>query len=374
MLKAFLRALCCILTILQVSNASRPLVIAHRGASGYLPEHTLEAKVAAMTVGSDFIEQDVVLTKDNVPIVLHDIYLDEVSDVATKFTSRFRMHKGEKRYYAIDFTLEEIKSLQVTERFDHKTKDTQIFENRFPLWQSTFKVPTLEEEIQLIKGYEEAYNRIHTLADESFKPIFFGIYVEIKRPDFHHAENKSEFSQLVLDIVGKYFTNDKESKVIIQCFDPAELGHIRFDLGSKFTLVQLLEADGISNNINYTYWGSMEGLENISTYANGVGPGVDRLVVVNSKSNRVMPSIFYYNVKNLNLLIHPWTFRVDKLPLFVSDYNQMLDLYLNDLKVDGVFTDFPDLTIDYVNRQFNSGNRLIFNFSTSLMALIFYTF
>ena len=69
---------------------SRPLVIAHRGASGYLPEHTLEAKAHAHALGADYLEQDLVLSKDDVPVVLHDIYLDTVSDVAKKFPDRKR--------------------------------------------------------------------------------------------------------------------------------------------------------------------------------------------------------------------------------------------------------------------------------------------
>lgn len=99
--------------IMKVSIASKPIVIAHRGASGHLPEHTLESKTAALVMGSDYIEQDVVLTRDNIPLVLHDIFLDTVTNVAEKFPDRFRMHKGEKRYFAIDFDIGEIKSLEV---------------------------------------------------------------------------------------------------------------------------------------------------------------------------------------------------------------------------------------------------------------------
>ena len=82
-----------------------PLVIAHRGASGYLPEHTLAAKACAHALGADYLEQDLVLTKDDVPVVLHDIYLDTVSNVATKFPNRQR---ADGRYYALDLTLAEL--------------------------------------------------------------------------------------------------------------------------------------------------------------------------------------------------------------------------------------------------------------------------
>src|SRR5690606_18036274 len=88
------------------SVTAKPLVIAHRGASGYLPEHTLEAKALAYAMKPDYIEQDVVMTKDDHLVVLHDHYLDRVTDVADKFPDRAR---ADKRYYAIDFTLAEIK-------------------------------------------------------------------------------------------------------------------------------------------------------------------------------------------------------------------------------------------------------------------------
>ena len=96
----------------------RPAVAAHRGASGFLPEHTIEAKVMAYAMEPDYIEQDVVMTKDDQLVVMHDYTLDTTTDVAKKFPNR---HRADGRYYAVDFTLEEIKSLIVTERFNPKT-------------------------------------------------------------------------------------------------------------------------------------------------------------------------------------------------------------------------------------------------------------
>ena len=97
---------------------SKKIVVAHRGASGYLPEHTLESKAMAYAMQPDFIEQDLVLSKDDVPVVIHDIYLDDVTNVAQKFPSRKR---EDGRFYVIDFTFEEIQTLGVTERFNPKT-------------------------------------------------------------------------------------------------------------------------------------------------------------------------------------------------------------------------------------------------------------
>ncbi len=93
----------------------QPIIIAHRGASGYLPEHTLAAKALAHTMGADYLEQDLVLSKDGVPMVLHDVYLDMVTDVARRHPDRRRR---DGRFYAIDFTLAELKRLRVQERFN----------------------------------------------------------------------------------------------------------------------------------------------------------------------------------------------------------------------------------------------------------------
>ena len=133
----------------EASTSSKPLVIAHRGASGYLPEHTHEAKVAAFMMGSDYLEQDLVLTKDGIPIVSHDIHLDEVTNVAEVYPGR---NRSDSRYYALDFTLDEIRALQVSERFQHENPSSQYFPLRFPPWKSRFYVPTFQDEIELIQG------------------------------------------------------------------------------------------------------------------------------------------------------------------------------------------------------------------------------
>ena len=126
-------------------DLSDKIVIAHRGASGYLPEHTMESKAMAHAMNADYIEQDIVLSKDDVPIVIHDIYLEEVTDVALVYPERSR---EDGRFYVIDFSLAELMSLSVNERIDISTKNA-VFPNRFPLKKSNFKLHTLEDEIEL---------------------------------------------------------------------------------------------------------------------------------------------------------------------------------------------------------------------------------
>lgn len=128
---------------------AKQIVMAHRGASGYLPELSNEAIVAAFMMGVDFIEQDVVLTKDDQPLIMHDLYLDGVTDVARRYPGR---NRSDSHYYAIDFTLDEVRQLRVTERVQPVSSNTPTYPDRFPIWTSRFGLTTLEEKIQLIQG------------------------------------------------------------------------------------------------------------------------------------------------------------------------------------------------------------------------------
>ena len=152
------------------------IVVAHRGASGYLPEHTLPAKAMAYAMGADYVEQDVVMTKDDQLIVIHDDTLNRTTDVAEKFPGRAR---ADGEYYAIDFTLAEILTLNVTEGFTVENgQKQQIYPARFPMGASTFKIHTLAQEIEFVQGLNKATGRD------------VGIYPEIKSPAFHLAEGK----------------------------------------------------------------------------------------------------------------------------------------------------------------------------------------
>jgi len=143
------------------------IVIAHRGASGYLPEHTLSAAALAYGMGADFIEQDIVLSKDDCPIVLHDIHLDQVTNVAEIFPQR---NRDDGHWYVRDFELLELKQLEVHERANSDGSGP-VFPQRFPYQRGHFQIPTLQEEIDLIQGLNHSTGRK------------VGIYTEIKKPD-----------------------------------------------------------------------------------------------------------------------------------------------------------------------------------------------
>ena len=177
------------------------VIVAHRGASAYLPEHTLESKALAYTMGVKYIEQDLAMTKDDRLVVVHDHFLDRVTDVADKFPNRARK---DGRYYVIDFTLDEIKTLNFTEGFEIKDgKRVQGYPNRFPMFTSVFKIHTLEEEIEFIQGLNKTMGRD------------IGLYVETKAPWFHKQEGK-DISKATLEVLKKYGYTTKDSNVIFQ--------------------------------------------------------------------------------------------------------------------------------------------------------------
>ena len=299
----------------------KKIVIAHRGASGYLPEHTLEAKAMAHAMNVDFIEQDLVLSKDNVAIVIHDIYLDDVTNVATKYPDRKRK---DNRYYVIDFTFEELKKLKVTERFNPKTGE-QVFKNRFPIWKGNFKLHSLQEEIELLQGLNKSTGKN------------IGIYPEIKEPEFHKKEGKN-LTKVVLKVLADYGYKTKNDNCILQCFDALELERIRIELKSELFLVQLMEFPEETKKLNH-----------FATYADGIGPWYKQILDKKIDGKFTFTSLVS-DAHKLGLKVHPYTFRADALVEFTS-FKQMMQTLLIDANVDGAFTDFPDLVLNFIKNE-----------------------
>ena len=296
----------------ELKSTKKITVVAHRGASGYLPEHTIASKAMAHSMNADYIEQDIVLSKDDIPIVIHDILLDDVTNVSEKYPNRKR---EDGKYYVIDFTFEELKTLEVTERFDSKT-GLQIYPTRFPKGTSSFRLHSLQDEIELIQGLNES----------SGKDI--GIYPEIKKPKFHN-ENGKDISKIVLDILTKYGYSTKDDQCILQCFDAQELERIRNELKSKLFLVQLMEFPE-QNNL----------LEFYASYADGIGPWYKHLISSKTTSGFSFTSLVE-EAHKLDLVVHPYTFREDSLDDFDS-FQEMIDVIIHQAGADGGFTDFPD--------------------------------
>ena len=296
----------------DIKSTKKITVVAHRGASGYLPEHTLASKVMAYAMQVDYIEQDVVLSKDDVPIVIHDILLDDVTNVLEKFPNRKR---EDGRYYVIDFTFKEIKTLAVTERFDSET-GLQIYPNRFPKGTSSFRLHSLQDEIELIHGLNKSTGKN------------IGIYPEIKKPEFHH-ENGKDISKIVLNILSDYGYKTKNDKCIVQSFDAVELERIRKELKSQLFLVQLMEFSEQKNLLEF-----------YASYADGIGPWYKHLISSKTADGFSFTPLIK-EAHKLDLVVHPYTFREDQLDEFDS-FEQMIDVIIHQAGADGGFTDFPD--------------------------------
>lgn len=286
-------------------------VIAHRGASGYLPEHTLAAYAMAHAQGADFIEPDLVMTRDGHLICLHDIHLDGTTNVAEIFPDRRR---DDGRWYAADMDLAEIKRLRVHERL----------ETRFPQDSSArFEVPTLEEMIELVQGLNRTTGRDA------------GIYPELKAPSWHR-DNDLPMEEKFLAVVNGYGYRGPEARIFVQCFESEPLDRMR-QLGSQLPQVFLIgdrarpsessdEPDPLSD----------PGLDRIATFAQGIGPYKNRLLEDPSVVERA---------HQRGLVVHPYTFRADQLPLKDGEqqsFDDELEHFYETLGVDAVFTDFPD--------------------------------
>ena len=328
------------------------VIIAHRGASGYLPEHTLESKTLAFAQGADYLEQDLAMTKDDQIIVIHDHFLDELTNVAKVFPDRKR---ADGRYYVIDFTLDEIKSLEMTENFKVKDgKEVATYPGRFPIWKSHFAIHTLEEELEFIQGLEKSTGKK------------VGIYPEIKAPWFHH-QNGKDIAKATLKVLKKYGYTTKDSPIYFQTFDYNELKRVKEELlpelGMDLKLVQLVaytdwheteEKDKNGNWINYSYdWMFEPGaMKEISKYADGIGPAWYMMLDENksSKGNIVMTNM----VKEINdskMECHPYTIRKDALPKFVNNVDELYNAILYQANATGLFTDFPDLGVHFVESK-----------------------
>lgn len=310
----------------------RPIIIAHRGASGYLPEHTLPAKALAHAMGADYLEQDLVLSRDGVPVVLHDVQIDTVTDVARRFPDRKRANG---RYYAIDFTVAELKQLKVTERFHPKT-GVAVFKGRFPIGQSTFQIPTLEEELQFIQGLNRSTGRKA------------GIYPEIKAPGWHRKQGQ-DISRIVLQVLDRYGYKTKADPIWLQCFEYDEVKRIRQELGYQGKLVQLLGSYSPGENadgkpapaVNNDFLRTRSGLEELAKVTDGIGPALSH-VVTGKAGGALQITDLVKNAHALKLVVHPYTLRADESPAYAASFEELCRIFFVEAGVDGAFTDFPD--------------------------------
>ncbi|MCK0525319.1 glycerophosphodiester phosphodiesterase [Anaerobiospirillum sp. NML120449] len=332
-------------------NVQDKIIVAHRGASAYLPEHTLESKALAYNMGVSYVEQDLAMTKDNRLVVVHDHYLDRVTDVADKFPKRARK---DGRFYVIDFTLDEIRTLNFTEGFEIENgKRVQGYKDRFPIFKSTFRIHTLEEEIEFVQGLNKTMGKD------------IGLYVETKAPWFHKQEGK-DISKATLEVLKKYGYTSKDSNVIFQTFDYPDLKYVKTELmpkmGMDLKTVMLLgytdwkETYELKNGkwevFDFNYLLDPKNFKEVSKYATGLGPTYEMLFDLKKTSKgKIVVNDFVKNAHANGMVVHPYTVRADKLPEYCTDVDQLFKAILIDADADGVFTDFPDLGTAFLQKQ-----------------------
>lgn len=308
------------------ADKAEPFEIAHRGASGYLPEHTVEAVAMAHALGASWIEQDVVMSSDGVLVVLHDITLDATTDVRARFPDRSRK---DGLNYALDFTLAELKTLEVRERFDPKT-GKPVYPGRFSGELPVFRIATFEESLSLVQSLNASTGRK------------VGVYPEVKRPAWHLAQGRDLGAEVVSEL-RRFGYEEKTDLCHLQCFEYDEVRRLREKVGYRGKLVQLLGGgDKIGEgHTDFAYLRSPEGLRELARWVDGIGPPISEVLTGDLPGERRITSLVS-NAREAGLVVHPYTARSDSLPKWASDYAELIDA-LAEAGVEGYFTDFPGL-------------------------------
>ena len=318
-----------------------PLVIGHRGAAGYLPDHTLEGYALAIAMGADYVEPDLVATKDGHLIARHEPNMIATTNVASlpQFASRKRTAVvdgvPEVGFFASDFTLAEIKTLRAI----------QPLADRDPDFNGQFEIPTLEEVIQLVKRKS---------AEEGRR---IGIYPETKHPTFFRAEGLP-LERLLVKTLNRNGLNHRRAKVFVQSFEISNLKALNRVL--RVPLVQLLDSPDVKpgdvlaagGTTTYGDLATADGLKGVAKYADGVGPFKDYIIPRDASNHSLPPTTFVADAHAAGLVVHPYTFRNENQFLPVEDQrgpdpNAYGNAFAEDQRffaagVDGIFTDNPD--------------------------------
>src|SRR5215472_3321704 len=295
------------------STAGAPLIIGHRGASGHRPEHTLPSYRLAAIMGADFIEPDLVSTKDGVLSARHENEIGGTTDVATKFPDRRRTKHIDDvdvtGWFTEDFTLAEIKTLRAKERLSFRSHD----------FDGQFEVPTFDEVIELAQ----------TVGAESGRTI--GVYPETKHPAYFRSIGLPLEDRL-LESLDRYGWGSKEAPVFIQSFEN-NLKLIR--PRTTVRLIRLLEGKVPTD----------AELREISSYADGIGPNSRLVIPANADRTLKEPTDLVARAHAAGLLVHIWTLRAEPVflsPTYKGDFAAEFKQF-RALGVDGIFTDFPDV-------------------------------
>jgi glycerophosphoryl diester phosphodiesterase len=307
--------MCLMMAAAWMATAAAPLIIAHRGASGHRPEHTIEGYRLAVEMGADFIEPDLVSTKDGVLIARHENEIGGTTDVAGKYPDRRRTKTVDGQtvtgWFSEDFTLAEIKTLRARERLPFRSH----------AFDGQFEIPTFDEVIALAQRLGAARGM----------PV--GIYPETKHPSYFRGLGLPLEDRLLASL-RRYHWNDRTSPVFIQSFEASSLQILR-----KTTKVRLIQLADAAAQVG------PEQVKAIAGYADGIGATKSLVVPVNADGTLGAPTDLVARAHAAGLLIHVWTLRADKefLPAGYHGNPQEEFEQFRQLGVDGVFTDFPDI-------------------------------
>jgi glycerophosphoryl diester phosphodiesterase len=312
-----MRHLLVVLAASMAFQSTRPLIIAHRGASGHRPEHTREAYRLGVEMGADFIEPDLVATKDGVLVARHENEIGGTTDVEKRFPDRKRTKKVDGQsltgWFTEDFTLAEIKSLRARERLPFRSH----------AYDGQFQIPTFDEVIALAQELGKARGRA------------VGVYPETKHPTYFRGIGLPLEEPLVASLA-KHGWNRRDAPVFIQSFEQANLQALRKQ--THVRLVQLVNSAALVEG---------DGLKKIAAYADGIGPEKRLIVPVKPDGALAPPTDLVTRAHAAGLVVHVWTVRVE--PVFLpAGYQGRAEAefeQLRQLGVDGVFTDFPDVAM-----------------------------
>ena len=306
------------------------LVIAHRGASGERPEHTIASYTLAIDQGADYIEPDLVLTKDGVLVARHENEISETTNVADKpeFADRkaTKTIDGQKMtgWFTEDFTLAELKTLRAKERLPQLRKANMSFDGQF-------EVPTFEEILTLAKARG------------------VGVYPETKHPNYFTAIGLPHEAPLLAALT-KYGHVEKSAPVFIQSFEVKNLKALRPK--TKLRLIQLMDEKGSPPDradLTYPQMATAEGLKTVATYADGIGPNKALVIPRTLLGNLGEPTTLVADAHKVGLAVHPWTFRRENYFLPLAQKSGIDPRGVGDLKteiqaflatgIDGFFSD-----------------------------------
>lgn len=330
----------CLLLVPMIAAAAdyHPQVVSHRGASAYLPEQTLEAYAFAYATGADVLENDVIMSKDGVLMVMHDIFLDTCTNVAEVFPDRKR---ADGRYYCTDFTFAELRTLRVHERVKPGT-DTPAWPGRFPNYPIDYKIPTLDELVLQTKGLNQS-----TGGDTA-------ILVEVKEPYFFRQEGK-DIMKATVDALTRLGYNKSGSRILLQSFDYESVVRASRDLGWKGELGMLVTAAGgqvkTDESARHKWLTTPEGVKDIARYATFYAPNFNLLAVPTADGNGYQISDLCKEARAAGMKVYAWTMRRDSLPKGFKSFDEALNAGTSMMKLDGLISDFPDVVIEYLRKN-----------------------